>query len=252
MSKNFMITIEYDGSAFHGWQRQAERRTIQGQIEKALETMTGTAVHLTGSGRTDAGVHAYGQVANFHCKTRLGPEIFHKGLNSLLPEDIIITSCRQVHENFHARFDVKSKTYHYKILNRPMPVAIGRQYAWHIRKELNLDAMRQAARHLLGTHDFKAFEGSGSPRADTVRSIMNSDLVEENDGYVVFEIEGDGFLKFMVRNIVGTLVDVGLSRISPDDVHGILASKNRNLAGVTAPAHGLFLVSVKYLNLSQK
>ncbi len=246
MPKNFMITIEYDGSAYHGWQRQAKGRTIQGEIEKALETMTGAAVLLTGSGRTDAGVHAYGQVANFHCDTDLKPEVFHKGLISLLPDDIVITSCKQVHQQFHARFDVKSKTYHYKMLNRPLPVAIFRQYAWHIRKKLDLNAMRNAIRHLLGTHDFKAFQGSGSPRANSVRSIINANLVEMNDGYVVFEIEGDGFLRFMVRNIVGTLVDVGLSKRSSDDVNRILASKDRNLASATAPAHGLFLMAVKY------
>ncbi len=246
MPKNFMITIEYDGSVYHGWQRQAKGLTIQGEIEKALETMTGATVRLTGSGRTDAGVHAYGQVANFHCDTDLGPEVFHKGLISLLPDDIVITSCKQVHDDFHARYDVKSKTYHYRILNRPLPVAIFRQYAWHIRKKLDLDAMRNATRHLLGTHDFKAFEGSGSPRANTIRSIIHANLVEMNDGYVVFEIEGDGFLRFMVRNIVGTLVDVGLSKISPSDVNRILLSKDRNLASVTAPAHGLFLVAVKY------
>jgi len=243
---NFKITIEYDGSAYHGWQRQTMDRTIQGEIETALMTMAGNRVALTGSGRTDAGVHAYNQVANFQCETQLTPGVFQKGLNSLLPEDIVITSCEVVPEKFHAQYDAKSKTYHYRILNRPIPVAISRQYAWHIRKELDLDAMRGALRFIVGTHDFKAFEGSGSPRADTIRCIINADLFKTDDGYVVLKIEGDGFLRFMVRNIVGTLVDVGLGKITPDDFKQILVSRDRNLAGITAPAHGLFLMTVRY------
>ncbi len=243
---NFKITIEYDGSAYHGWQRQATDRTIQGEIENVLMTMTGNRVALTGSGRTDAGVHAFNQVANFRCDTSLSSEVFQKGLNSLLPEDIVITSCEAVPEKFHARYDVKSKTYHYRIFNRSLPVAIFRQYAWYIRKKLDLDAMRSALRFIVGSHDFKAFEGSGSPRANSVRRVMNADLVKTDDGYIVLKIEGDGFLKFMVRNIVGTLVDVGFGKITPDDFKRILVSKDRNLAGITAPAHGLFLMNVKY------
>jgi len=246
MIKNFKITIEYDGSAYHGWQSQATGLTIQDEIEKALMTMTGKRVVLTGSGRTDAGVHAFGQAANFHCDTALDPEVIQRGLNGLMPEDIVITACKQVPDKFHARYDVKSKTYHYRILNRTLPASIFRQYAWHIRKKLDLDAMRSALSHIIGTHDFKAFEGSGSPRANTIRCVMHADLVELEDGYMVFEIEGDGFLRFMVRNIVGTLVDVGLGKITSDDFNRILASKDRKLAGATAPAHGLFLMRVKY------
>lgn len=243
---NFKITIEYDGSAYHGWQRQASERTIQGEIENALKTMTGNTITVTGSGRTDAGVHALNQTANFRCSTSLTPEVFLKGLNSLLSEDIVITSCKIVPENFHARYDVKSKVYQYRILNRSLPAAISRQYAWHIRKKLNLSAMQEAIRCIIGSHDFKAFEGSGSPRVSTVRCITNADLVETDNDYLVLKIEGDGFLKFMVRNIVGTLVDVGFDKITPHDFKQILISKDRNLAGITAPAHGLFLMEVKY------
>jgi tRNA pseudouridine38-40 synthase len=246
MLKNFKITIEYDGTAYHGWQRQAEDRTIQGEIEKALMTMTGNAVTLTGSGRTDAGVHAFGQVANFRCHTALDSVVFQKGLNSLLPKDIVITMCTQVSVNFHARYDVKNKSYHYRILNRNLPAAIFRQYAWHIPKKLDLDAMATSLHYIIGTHDFKAFEGTGSPRANTVRSIMHADLEKMDDGYLIFKIQGNGFLKFMVRNIIGTLVDVGLGKITPDDFNNILLSKDRSLAGVTAPAHGLFLMQVDY------
>ena len=243
---NFKITIEYDGSAYHGWQRQASERTIQGEIENALKTMTGNTITVTGSGRTDAGVHALNQTANFRCTTSLTPEVFLKGLNSLLSEDIVICSCKIVPEKFHARYDVKSKVYQYRILNRSLPAAISRQYAWHIRKKLNLSAMQEAIRCIIGSHDFKAFEGSGSPRVSTVRCITNADLVETDNDYLVLKIEGDGFLKFMVRNIVGTLVDVGFDKITPDDFKQILISKDRNLAGITAPAHGLFLMEVKY------
>jgi tRNA pseudouridine38-40 synthase len=244
--KNFKITIEYDGSAYHGWQRQATGRTIQGEIESALAIMTGNRISVTGSGRTDAGVHALNQTANFKCVTSLSPEIFLKGLNSLLPKDIVITSCESVPDKFHARYDVKSKTYHYRLLNRLLPAAIYRQYAWHIRKKLDLKTMQNALSCITGRHDFKAFEGSGSPRADSIRCITAVDLIRTDDEYLVLKFVGDGFLKFMVRNIVGTLVDVGLGKITPDDFKQILASKNRNLAGITAPAHGLFLVDVKY------
>ena len=244
--KNFKITIEYDGGAYHGWQRQASGRTIQGEIENALATMTGNRVSVTASGRTDAGVHALRQTANFKCTTSLSPEVFFNGLNSLLQKDIVITSCESVPNKFHARYDVKSKTYLYRILNRPIPAAINRQYSWHIRKKLDLDAMQNALRCIIGRHDFKAFEGSGSPRTDSIRCIITADLKRTDDEYLVLTLEGDGFLKFMVRNIVGTLVDVGLGKLTPAEFELILASKNRDLAGITAPAHGLFLVDVKY------
>jgi len=246
MIKNFKITIEYDGTRYHGWQRQKKDRTIQEEIEKAVLTITDQKVSLTGSGRTDAGVHAYAQVANFKCETHLGSQDLFGGLNSLTADDIVIRRCEEVAASFHARYDVKSKTYVYKILNHPNPAAIGRQYTWHIRKELNLDAMRASSAHLIGSHDFKAFEGAGSPRAHTTRSVYKASLVEEQDGYLAFEIEADGFLRFMVRNMVGTLVDVGLGKISPAEFKRILESKDRDQAGATAPAHGLFLKNVNY------
>jgi tRNA pseudouridine38-40 synthase len=246
MFKNFKITIEYDGTSYHGWQRQKNDRTIQEEIETAVLTITGQDVSLTGSGRTDAGVHAYAQVANFKCETHLGPRDLLGGLNSLTDEDVVITSCEEVEASFHARYDVKSKVYVYKILNRPNPAAIFRQYAWHVRKKLDLERMRSAISPLIGSHDFKAFEGAGSPRAHTTRSVFKARLIKEEDGYLAFEIEADGFLRFMVRNIVGTLVDVGLGKISLDEFKRILASKDRDQAGPKAPAHGLFLKKVRY------
>ena len=244
--RNFKIIIEYDGSQYCGWQRQNNDPTIQETIEKALMKMTDQKISVIGSGRTDAGVHAYGQVANFKCDTRLSAGDFLGGLNSLTPEDIVIAACEEVPDEFHARFSATSKIYQYRILNRSNPAAIMRQYAWHIRKALDLDAMRTALPHLIGSHDFKAFEGAGSPRAHNIRKVYEVDLREENDGYVVFEIEADGFLRYMVRNIVGTIVEVGFGKISPDDVKQILASKDRTIAPATAPAHGLFLKRVKY------
>ena len=244
--KNFKIIIEYDGTSYHGWQRQKNERTIQEVIEKALLTMTGKKTVLTASGRTDAGVHALGQVANFTSDTNLSPQAFQNGLNSLTKDDIVVISCDIVDENFHSRFNAKSKIYNYQILNRNLPAAVNRQYVWFIRKTLDLVSMRHSAGHIIGSHDFKAFEGAGSPRSHTTRCVMKADIVEQENGLIVFEIEADGFLRFMVRNIVGTLVDVGLGKITSDDFKKILLSKDRSMAGATAPPQGLFLMKVKY------
>jgi tRNA pseudouridine38-40 synthase len=246
MAKNFKLVIEYDGGQYHGWQRQKNDLSIQGEIEKALEKMTAKGVTVIGSGRTDSGVHAKGQVANFECETRLKPEALMNGLNSLLAEDIKIKVCEQVDASFHARYDAKSKIYHYRILNRPTPAAIGRQYQWFIRKALNREAMRAAIAHIIGRHDFKAFEGSGSPRQSSSRHVHSADLVEHESGLLLFHIEADGFLRYMVRNIVGTLVDVGLEKLTPRDFKRILDCKDRSQASATAPAQGLTLVKVNY------
>ena len=246
MLKNFKLTIEYDGTAYHGWQRQKNERSIQGEIEKAIMTMTGEKTSLIGSGRTDAGVHALGQVANFHSDTDLAPSAFLKGLTSLLHEDIVIKACSRVHRQFHARYDAKSKTYIYRILNLSQPAAIYRQYAWFISKKLDTDAMKEAIAYIVGTHDFKAFEGTGSPRSNTTRNVMDAALVCQGQGKLVFNFKADGFLKFMVRNMVGTLVEVGRGKITPNEFKRILLALDRNLAGATAPPHGLFLVEVKY------
>ncbi len=246
MDKNFKITIEYDGTDFHGWQRQKEDRSIQGKIEKVLEIITTKKISLTGSGRTDAGVHALGQSANFKCDTELTPETFMKGLNRLLPHDIVILSCERVKDDFHARFNTKSKVYNYRILNQPLPSAILRKYVWHISKELHVGAMRTAIEHIKGKHDFSAFEGSGSPRSHSIRNMIKAQIADNKEGLLVVELEADGFLRFMVRNIVSTLVNVGLGKISPDDFNKILLSKDRKHAGATAPPQGLFLIKVIY------
>jgi tRNA pseudouridine38-40 synthase len=246
MIKNFKMTIEYDGTNYSGWQRQKSDRTIQGEIENALLTMTRQKITVTGSGRTDAGVHAIGQIANFKCDTKISSETFQKGLNSLLPKDIVIRSCEPVNIEFHARFDVKSKAYRYHILNHYLPIAIGRQYVWHIRRPLNTHAMVQASQYFVGIHDFKAFEGSGSPRAHTVRDVTMAKLSVGPGGKINFDIEANGFLRFMVRNLVGTLVDVGTGKLNLKDIPEIIRSRDRGLASATAPPQGLYLISVTY------
>jgi tRNA pseudouridine38-40 synthase len=245
--KNFRLTIEYDGTAYQGWQRQGPAPTIQAEIEKAIRTITRMpAVVLHGAGRTDAGVHALGQVASFHAETRLGPEALGKGLNGLLPPDIAVLDCRTAADDFHARYHARSKIYRYRIVNRPVRPAIGRAHAWFIHRPLDLAAMERAAACLVGTRDFKAFENAGSPRKHTVRTVAAAGWRTHAPGEAVFTIEADGFLRGMVRNIVGTLAAVGLGRIDADEVAGILASRDRRRAGATAPPQGLFLVEVRY------
>ena len=246
MYQNFKIIIEYDGTNYHGWQKQKNDRTVQGEIERVLTKMTVEKVTLTGSGRTDAGVHALCQVANFKCSAKIKPEAFLKGINSLVDKDIVINECTRVDEHFHARYDAKSKIYCYRILNRSSRSALFRKYCWHIPKRLDMKAMNSAINHIIGSHNFKAFEGAGSPRYNSVRSVINASLLRRDDDFIIFKIEANGFLRFMVRNITGTLVDVGLGKITVDDFIRILISKNRNLAGLTAPPQGLFLKEVKY------
>ena len=246
MRQNYKLIVEYDGTHFHGWQKQRSERTVQGVLEAAIHTMTGESGRVTGSGRTDAGVHARAQTANFHSASGIPPAAFLRGLNSLLPDDVVIHRCEAVAADFHARYDARCKHYRYRILNRDLPAAVGRQYAWHVRRPLSLADMRAAAAVLVGTHDFKTFEGAGSPRASTVRRVLRAEFETRRHGYLYFEIEANGFLRYMVRNIVGTLVDVGLQKTDPAGMTTILNARNRRCAGATAPGHGLFLMSVAY------
>ena len=246
MGKNFRLTIEYDGTGYHGWQVQPNGSSIQQEIESALEKMTQQKIRLLASGRTDAGVHALGQVANFMCQTEISSEAFQKGLNSLLPKDIVIREVIQVQSQFHARYDATGKLYRYHILNQSIPSAIDRHYSWWIRSPLDVGVMQEAARHFVGKHDFKAFEGTGSPRAHTLRQVVKADVSGRPPGRITFDIQANGFLRYMVRNIVGTLVDVGMHKKSPDQIKQLIASKDRSLASATAPARGLFLIEVYY------
>ena len=246
VEKCYKLVIEYDGTCYSGWQRQKDQSTIQETIERVLSQLVQQSVVVNGSGRTDAGVHALGQVASFRCRSRLSPSAFQKAMNSLLPRDIVIRDCCEVPDNFHARFDAVSKIYQYRILNDPIPSAIERNYSWHIQKQLDIAAMRHALQYLVGTHDFKAFEGTGRPRIHTIRTIHTAEVVEKENGYWTVVIKGNGFLRHMVRNIVGTLVDIGMRKTASEDMERILLSRDRHQAAVTAPAQGLFLMEVHY------
>lgn len=244
--KNYKLVIEYDGTGYSGWQRQTDRPTLQAEIENALQIMLRSRVSLIGSGRTDAGVHALGQVANFRCESRLSAGEILQGLNSLLPDSIVIRSCMPVPAEFHARYDALRKTYQYRILNRDLPAAIGRRYLWHLRRKLDRTTMQTAASQLVGTRDFRSFEGAGSPRSSTVRTVFDCRWQVDEPDRLTLQISADGFLRHMVRNIVGTLVAVGSGRIPPEEFRSILSARDRSRAAATAPARGLFLVSVDY------
>ncbi len=242
----FRLTLEYDGTAYRGWQRQAEGPTVQAEIERALAVLTGAPVTVIGAGRTDAGVHALGQSAHFHSPTRLSPEALCRGLNGLLPADIAVRECLAAPDTFHARYDAKGKRYRYRILNRPVRSALERHRSWFIHRPLDLEGMRRAAAYLVGRRDFKSFEKSGSPRAHTVRTVTAAEWRLEEEGMLCFEIEADGFLRGMVRNVVGTLAAVGLGRLAPEEIPRILEARDRRRAAVCAPARGLFLLRVMY------
>ena len=244
--RNIRLLIEYDGTNYLGWQVQAKGLTIQGVIEEKLTLLTGEKINLIGSGRTDAGVHALGQVASFKTRSRMESRTLQKALNSLLPSDIVIQKVEEVEEDFHARKNPKGKVYEYHILNRETRSAFHRAYAWHLPQRLNLMEMRRAARMLIGEHDFSCFRSVGTPTKTAVRRVFRSEWKRNQEGFLRFEIEATGFLKQMVRAIVGTLVDVGKGRISVEGFREILESKDRSKAGPTAPAHGLFLKEVKY------
>lgn len=247
MMKNFKIVIEYDGTPFFGWQRQKDRPTVQEEIENTLSRMLNQEVTISGSGRTDAGVHAWGQVASFKAETGLTTERIKKGMNSMIKSPIVIHDCAIVPDDFHAQYSAVSKEYHYVILNREDPCAIRRRYLWHIRHILDLEAMNSCCRQIIGRHDFKSFENTGSPRSTTVRQVFSAGFERRPEGdYLQFRICANGFLKYMVRNIVGTLVLAGRHHISENEFKNILSTKDRKKAGATAPAHGLFLHQVNY------
>ncbi len=245
MKLNFKLLLEYDGTSFHGWQRQPKDITIQQVIEDALLKITREKTVVYGCGRTDSGVHALNYVANFRSQTHHGPDVFIKALNSILPDDIVIKDCSLVPEDFHARKSAKSKIYEYHISNAPTPPAICRRYVWHVRKPLDFPAMKQAAAAFIGKHDFSSFEGVGSPKFTSVRTILQSSL-HEVDKHIVFTVEANGFLRYMVRNLVGTLVYVGAGKYKASDMKSILEACDRGRAGPTAPPLGLFLTIVKY------
>jgi tRNA pseudouridine38-40 synthase len=238
--------LEYDGTCYHGWQRQAEAVTIQQVLEEALQRLTGEKVALIGSGRTDAGVHARGQVANFRTMSPIPLQAFHKGMNSLLPKDIAVLEAVEAEPSFHARKSARAKTYEYRILNRPTRAPLERHRAWWVEAPLDLTAMAMAAGALPGEHDFTAFRASGSDNLNPVRRVLAAAWRHDPGGWLIFTVTATGFLRGMVRSLVGTMAAVGRGQAPPTILAELLTSGARHLAGPTAPPQGLYLVEVFY------
>jgi tRNA pseudouridine38-40 synthase len=244
--RNIKLVIEYDGTAYFGWQRQANALTIQEVMEDNLSRIVNEKVVLIASSRTDTGVHALNQVANFRTASRLPLRNLRLGINSLLPPDIVVKEASEVPWEFHSRYHATSKIYRYRIFNNPVRTALRRDVCWFVHHTLDMEAMKRAATQLLGAHDFNSFCAAQCEVEDRVRTVTDVALDKEDDGMIVFRIEADGFLRHMVRNIVGTLVDIGKGRIPEEDMVRIIEARDRRCAGQAAPARGLCLVEVKY------
>ncbi len=244
--RNIKLTIEYDGKDFNGWQKQPDKLNIQGTIEKAIEQITGEVVDLNASGRTDRGVHALGQVANFKTNSNLPIEKFPIALNSNLKKSIRIKQAEEVEENFHSRLSCKRKTYRYVINNSQYGTAIYRNLETHIPMKLDIEKMQEAVKYFVGEHDFKAFKASGTSSKSSVRTIYDAKVIKMPDDKIWIELTGSGFLYNMVRIISGTLVEVGMGKIEPKEIEDIIKSQKRENAGKTLPPQGLYLVNVEY------
>ncbi|WZL75066.1 tRNA pseudouridine(38-40) synthase TruA [Clostridiaceae bacterium 35-E11] len=243
--KNVKLTIEYDGTQFSGWQKQHNARTIQEEVEKALVKLMKKEVKINGSGRTDAGVHALKQVANFCEQFTIPIEKLPVALNGLLPCDISIQEAIEVEKDFHARYAAKGKKYIYKIYNAPLRSALLQHYAYFVPQTLKIEEMKKAAQHFIGQHNFKGFMASGSSVQDTVRNIHALEISCQ-EKLILIEVKGNGFLYNMVRIMAGTLVDVGKGKFSADEIPEIILSEERKKAGHTAPPQGLYLAEVYY------
>lgn len=243
--RNIKLTIEYDGKDFNGWQKQPNKLNIQGEIERAIKDITGEDVDLIASGRTDAGVHALGQVANFKTDSNIPVEKIPIALNTKLKRSIRILAAEEVDERFHSRYNCKKKTYRYVINNSVNGTAIYRNLEYNFSQELNVDKMNEAVKYFIGEHDFKGFKASGTSSKSSVRTIYDAKVYKNGDR-VNIELTGNGFLYNMVRIIAGTLIDVGVGKILPEEVPDIINSKERTKAGKTLPPNGLYLVKVEY------
>jgi tRNA pseudouridine38-40 synthase len=243
--RKLSIVIEYDGTDFSGWQRQPGLRTVQSCLEQAVQTMTGETVRIQGAGRTDAGVHAQGQVATFTLEASIPETGLLRGLNSMLPPDIAILDVRGAAPDFDARFSARGKVYRYQIWNHLVRSPLQARTAWHCRSALDMAAMRAAARTLCGEHDFRAFRAADCERRTTVRVIRRLDI-DRQGALLSIEVEATAFLKNMVRILVGTLVDLGRGKVAPEAIARMLETGDRAAGGVTAPPQGLTLLRVSY------
>jgi tRNA pseudouridine38-40 synthase len=242
------LTLAYEGTGFVGWQKQAKGVSIQALVEHALEPFAcERGLRLAGAGRTDAGVHALGQVASAHIVEGVSIEDLQRAINARLPSAVRVLSVDPVADTFHARYSATAKTYAYHIVQAPIVSPFDVRYAWHVPRPLDLPCMKQASVALVGAHDFAAFQATGSRVRDTRRTIFEADVAVARGGSeIIVSCRGDGFLRHMVRSIVGTLVEIGHGRFAPDRIATLLATPDRRGVGPTAPAHGLFLVAVDY------
>ncbi|WP_058485934.1 tRNA pseudouridine(38-40) synthase TruA [Defluviitalea phaphyphila] len=243
--KNILLTISYDGTNYNGWQRQPNGIGIQQKIEEACKKIFKQDITVIGASRTDRGVHALGQRALIKVDTTIPLDRIPYALNSALPEDIIINNAEEVEENFHPRYSVKQKIYQYKILNKKFKIPQYRNISVHIPKKLDLNLMNKGAKYFIGTHDFISFCSTGSSVKTTIRTIYDAKVLKK-DSFIIFEVKGNGFLYNMVRIMAGTLIEIGMGKKEPSDIEKIILSKDRNLAGKTAPPQGLTLVEILY------
>ena len=245
MARRFRAVVEYDGTDFSGWQRQVGERTVQGTLEEALQAMTGGSVFVRGAGRTDAGVHADGQVATFEIGVEIPPHGLLRGLNSALPPDLALVDVAEAPSDFDARFSARGKVYRYTVWSHFVRSPLRARRAWHVREPIDLEAIRTAAAALVGDHDFRAFRASDCDRR-TTRRIVRAIDVDRQGAVLTIDVEATAFLKNMVRILVGTLIDIGRGRVPPDAVARMLATGDRTIGGMTAPPQGLTLLRVIY------
>lgn len=243
--RHFKVMVEYEGTAYAGFQYQVGQPSIQAELERAIEKLTGATGRVNGAGRTDSGVHALGQVISFSAETRIPTEKLAMALNGELPKDIAAVRAQEVDERFHARFSAKRRAYVYLILNRPNRSAVFGRFSWHLPRELDLAAMQSGSHLLVGERDFCAWANSTEEAGTPVREVFRCD-VRKRKAFVLVFVEANAFLRGMVRNIVGTLVEVGVGKRSPEEIDEITRAGRRELAGPSAPAHGLTLVRVRY------
>jgi len=243
--RNLKLTIQYEGTDFEGWQYQPQKRTVQGVIQGAIKAVTKQEHTIVGAGRTDAGVHAINQVANFKTTCPILPENLRRGLNSILPRDVYIKDITEVPLSFHARYSAKAKIYEYRILQRKEPDVFLRRYMWHVFHPLRPDFLKTCLECLIGEHDFSSFSASGSSVKSFVRKMYDASLIVDGDIFI-FRFKANGFLRHMVRNIVGTIIQLDVKNKDVDELIKIMEKKDRRAAGITAPPQGLYLVEVIY------